>query len=1176
MAEASELRIVQRQLAEKTQEFDEVVAEWEALNEQAVATEQLLQRQSELLAAAMRAGGTGAPAATEREVVSRVQRQSEAIDVCAALALRQQAELQSARQRVVAQSQRLASSADLTTALLDEIKGERATNSVNQRQAVARLEAQCAKLDEARACIDGLRAAHAAAASAPGPDYEASMARRISQQAKAMDKIVLAAQEQRETLRAQRETIAKQEAVEKELRKLLLHAEQAAAVRAEPVVVEPQIEPEVLEKWTRVVAEAANETASLRQQLKDARESCAREHARHQSQSSGHESDTSAAVQRLCDARREMATERLRMRRIVEAATGVPRPTIKVEFNSPGPLGLKLNAHETEGPKLVKINAVTQAAAKPELTVGLLLETLDGQCLVGTPYKDILQMLRKSGRPTVMTFIPESTGSFDDQLARVTSLRVELSAEMEAAASRAHELQRSQQEVAQANAELQAAMAKAAAAEDRYNEDVASAAVQSRQKQDEIASLEQKVVAAAQRERDLTDQMQKAQQKHAQVVEDLRAETDLENTQALRAADEERRRLASQLEEARQELRAAKETRTTGVQSLSAAQSSSAAAGDPSSHRKEIEHLKEQIKGNMAREAILQAKLEETVTTMATIQASNSEMDEAAKQLTSEREANAARVRELETNVARESEEAARLRGLLSDGQAAKQAVQVELQTAEQQLSVVRSELDSKLSEDAERRHKEETSAPANSSTEHAEQIRAMQRQHEAELAKALKRAAEAEAAAQSERSRDSQSLSEKLAAAEAERASMQAQIEQRNDEQRAIELRLAAEEARSAALLEAVQHLGRGAPVNTTPPAATPASAPYDSAGSARSRSSSPESPTAAKFAATLAEQLPTFGGGPAHYSPARPVRSSSSSSSSEAVRAAAADLSEGVPPTATLQAMRRRMRELEEEAKSSLHSVYGGSNAAERSPPPRAQRSIAEPSNYSPVRLNPHSPSYFGSGRGASATSPPQPGFRSNMDAEVAMSSLEHRLQHQLSELEVRLGRTERALSPVPPHEQPAATARAPDWGYGSGAAGRATQQRSAINAHSPQPMWPQEMQLTHGGDGRSYGRLGERLGDPDTIGVRSLVQQQQQYEQRQPSSPQTERDRERQREAPSRFGANSGGYSGYGAPCVQHSSAGVPAINAGGARSGSKSREAALRSVTAIAQRYAMDYS
>ena len=200
--------------------------------------------------------------------------------------------------------------------------------------------------------------------------------------------------------------------------------------------------------------------------------------------------------------------------------------------------------------------------------------------------------------------------------------------------------------------------------------------------------------------------------------------------------------------------------------------------------------------------------------------------------------------------------------------------------------------------------------------------------------------------------------------------------------------------------------------------------------------------------------------------------------------------------------------------------------------------------------------------------------------MDAEVAMSSLEHRLQHQLSELEVRLGRTERALSPVPPHEQPAATARAPDWGYGSGAAGRATQQRSAINAHSPQPMWPQEMQLTHGGDGRSYGRLGERLGDPDTIGVRTLVQQQQQYEQRQPSSPQTERDRERQREAPSRFGANSGGYSGYGAPGVQHSSAGV--LNPqnhmvpGGARSGSKSREAALRSVTAIAQRYAMDYS
>ena len=1168
----AELRIVQRQLAEKTQEFDEVVAEWEALNEQAVATEQLLQRQSELLAAAMRAGGTGASAATEREVVSRIQRQSEAIDVCTALALRQQAELQSTRQRVVAQSQRLASSADLTMALLDEIKGERATNSVNQQQAVARLEAQCAKLDEARVCIDGLRAAHAAAASAPDPEYEASMAQRISQQAKAMDKIVQAAQEQRATLRTQRETIAKQEAVEKELRKLLLHAEQAAAAKVEPVVMEPQIEPEVLEKWTRVIAEAANETASLRQQLKDAKESCARERARHHSQSLGHESDTSAAVQRLCDARRELATERLRMRRIVEAATGVPRPTIKVEFNAPGPLGLKLNAHDTEGPKLVKINAGTQAAAKPELTVGLLLETMDGQCLVGTPYKDILQMLRMSGRPTVMTFIPESTGNFDDQLARVTSLRAELSAEMEAAASRAHELQRSQQEVAQANADLQAAMIEASAAKDRYNEDVASAALQSRQKQDEIATLEKKIVAAAQRERDLTDQMQNAQQQHAKVVEDLRAETDLETTRALQAADEESRRLASQLEETRQELRAAKETHTAELQSLSATQSASNATFvDPSSHHKEIEQLKEQIKGTVAREATLQAKLEDSVTTIAAIQASNTEMDEAAKQLTSECEANAARVRELETKVARESEEAARLRGLLSDGQAANQAVQVELQTAEQQLSVVRSELHFKLSEDsinAERRHKEETSAPANSSTEHAEQISAMQRQHEAELAKALKRAAEAEAAAQSERSRDLQSLSEKLAAAETERASMQAQIEQRNDEQRTIEKRLAAEEARSAALLEAVQHLGRGA--STTPPAATLAS------GSAQSQPSSPESPTTAKFAATLAEQLPTFGGGSAHHSPARLARSSSSSSSSEAVRAAVADLSEGIPPTATLQAMRRRMRELEEEAKSTLHSVYGDNDAAERTPPPRAKRLIAEPSNYSPVRLNPHSPSYFGSGRGASATSPPQSGFRSNMDAEVAMSSLEHRLQQQLSELEARLGRTERALSPVPLHEQPAARAersgaRAPDWRYGSGTAGWSTQQHSAINAHSSQPMWPREMQLTHSGDGRPYARLGERLGDPDTIGVRTLRQHQQQYEQRQPSSPQADRESERHREVPSRFGANGGGYSGYGAHGMQHS-----AVVPGNARSGSKSREAALRSVTAIAQRYAMDYS
>ncbi len=1190
MAEA-ELLLVKRQLAEKTREFDAVVAEWEALNEQACATEALLQRQSELLGKALDTAAVDAPGEarkTERRAAERVQRQGEAMDVCAALALRQQAELQSAKQHIVSQTQRLASSADLTVALLDEFKGERAAISANQQRAVARLEAQCAQLDEARACVDGLRAAHAAhtaAASDSRADYEAAMAQRIRQQVAAMDKLEQAAQEQRDTLRAQRETIAKHEAVERELRHLLRQAEQAAAAAAEvePVIIEPQIEPQVLEQWARVVSQAANETASLRQQLKDAKESCAREHAKRQSQNVGQASDAAAtAAERLRDARRELAAERLRMRRIVEAATGVPRPTITVEFNEPGPLGLKLNAHQAEGPKVVKLNRGTQAAAKPELTVGLLLETLDGQCLVGTPYNDILQMLRNCGRPAVMTFIPESTGNFDDQLARVTGLRVDLSAEMEAAASRAHELEQTQEEVARTKSDLQAAMVEASAAEDRYNEDVASAAMQSRQKQEEIASLEQQIMAAAQRERDLTDQMSKAQQQHARLIVDLRADAEQANSHALQAADEKNRRLASELHEARQELQTATETHTAGLQSLSAANSASTAAVEHlSSHRKEIEDLQEQIKGNVAREATLQAKLEETATAMATIQASNSEMDEAAKQLMSEREMNLARVRELENTVTHEGEEAARLRGLLSDGQAAKQALQVELQTTEQQLSAVRSELDFKISQDAERQHKEDALTTAAASREHAEQIRDMQLRHEAELAKALERAAEAEASAQVERSRDSQSLSEKLVAAETERASMQAQIEQRNYEQRAIEKRLAAEEARSAALLEAVQHLGRG--TASALPVGTPAS------GSTGSRSSSPQSPTT-KVAANIAERLPAteparvpaFGGGNAYYNPRQSSRSTSSGSS-DVVRAAVADLSEGVPPTASLQAMRRRMRELEEEAKSTLHSVYSDSDA--RSPPPRAKRSSPEISNYSPVRAYPHdgahSPSYFGTGRGPSASSPSHPPFRSETDAELALSSLEDRLQHQLSQLETRLGRTERALSPVPTHEQPSAAAersvvlssrnRAPDWGYGGGGGWPVVQQHAAAT-HSPQPVWPREMQLTHvssGGDsdgGRTYGRFSDRLGDPDTIGGRTLQQQQQQqYQYHQPSSP-----------PPSRFVGNGGGYSGSPALKSWEGTQRSAAVAPGGPRSGSKSREAALRSVTAIAQRYAMDYS
>eukprot|EP01043_Picozoa_sp_COSAG02_P092061 COSAG02_NODE_28709_length_584_cov_0.839175_1_plen_109_part_01 len=87
MADA-ELRLVKRQLAEKTREFDAVVVEWEALNEQACATEALLQRQSELLGKAMDTAPMDGPdeaRKTERRAAERVQRQGEAMDVCATL-----------------------------------------------------------------------------------------------------------------------------------------------------------------------------------------------------------------------------------------------------------------------------------------------------------------------------------------------------------------------------------------------------------------------------------------------------------------------------------------------------------------------------------------------------------------------------------------------------------------------------------------------------------------------------------------------------------------------------------------------------------------------------------------------------------------------------------------------------------------------------------------------------------------------------------------------------------------------------------------------------------------------------------------------------------------------------------------------------------------------------------
>jgi hypothetical protein len=80
---------------------------------------------------------------------------------------------------------------------------------------------------------------------------------------------------------------------------------------------------------------------------------------------------------------------------------------VLVTFTEPGSLGMKLNDHEGTGqPRVVAINAGTQAENHPQLKKDLLITRIGTTNIVGMAYKSVLGVLKAAGRPCTIAFVP--------------------------------------------------------------------------------------------------------------------------------------------------------------------------------------------------------------------------------------------------------------------------------------------------------------------------------------------------------------------------------------------------------------------------------------------------------------------------------------------------------------------------------------------------------------------------------------------------------------------------------------------------------------------------------------------------------------------------------------------------------------------------------------------------
>ena len=148
---------------------------------------------------------------------------------------------------------------------------------------------------------------------------------------------------------------------------------------------------------------------------------------------------------------------------------GSPRAAeeVLVTFTEPGSLGMKLNDHEGTGqPRVVAINAGTQAEHHPQLKPGLLITRVGTTSIAGgMAYKSVLGLLKAAGRPCTLAFVPADAGAAEPDMGSLQAAAE--AATQQAAASRSARQARQRRKgmsVAEGDGTLtQAEMAKALA-----------------------------------------------------------------------------------------------------------------------------------------------------------------------------------------------------------------------------------------------------------------------------------------------------------------------------------------------------------------------------------------------------------------------------------------------------------------------------------------------------------------------------------------------------------------------------------------------------------------------------------------------------------------------------------------------------------------------------------------
>ena len=83
-----------------------------------------------------------------------------------------------------------------------------------------------------------------------------------------------------------------------------------------------------------------------------------------------------------------------------------PNPEIiAVTLTEPGPLGLKFTPNKQTGNiELLRVNADTQAETHPQLSAGLILQSVAGALVADMEYEEVVGIIKECGRPITMTF----------------------------------------------------------------------------------------------------------------------------------------------------------------------------------------------------------------------------------------------------------------------------------------------------------------------------------------------------------------------------------------------------------------------------------------------------------------------------------------------------------------------------------------------------------------------------------------------------------------------------------------------------------------------------------------------------------------------------------------------------------------------------------------------------